>query len=327
MDEKSRVSKRALVLQWAESGAIPSPRVHDALVAAGVTPDAREWRSFLDSLLLWSGASFLAVATIFFVAFNWNDIGRFTKFGLAEALIVAGTVVFVKLGSDRTSGKAGLLFASLAIGALLALVGQTYQTGADPWELFASWSFLILPWVLVGRLAGLWMLWIAIANLAIALYFQVFGGLFGVIFPAERQLWTLFAFNGLALAMWELAARRIPWLDERWAPRLLALASGGIVTGLALWFIVDPNDVSGLSLLVYPAWLAAVYAVYRYRLRDLFMLAGGCLSVIAVVMTFLSKEMLRTNNAPAFLFIAIAIVGMSAASAIWLKSVAAGEHK
>ena len=48
------------------------------------------------------------------------------------------------------AGKAALLAASLFVGALLALIGQIYQTGADTFEMFAAWAALILPWVLVG---------------------------------------------------------------------------------------------------------------------------------------------------------------------------------
>jgi uncharacterized membrane protein len=324
--DDSNVSTRALVLRWAERGLIPDAAVDDALAAAGVTPGTNEWRSFLDRLLLWAGATFLAVATIFFVAFNWNDLGRYAKFGLAQAFVVAGIIAFLKLGTDRTPGKAGLLFASLALGALLALFGQTYQTGADPWQLFAGWSALILPWVLIGRFPGLWMLWIAIANLAIGLYYQVFGGLFGLIFNAERLLWMLFGFNTAALAAWELGATRISWLDERWAPRILAVGAGVIITSIVLYAIFDWNGVNGIAVVIYPAWLAAMYAVYRYRVRDLFMLAGSCLSIIVTVTAFLSERMLKRSDGGAFLFIALMIVGMASAAAMWLKSVATEEQ-
>lgn len=322
----SKVSARALVLRWAERGLVPVAGIDDALAAAGVTPGPDEWRSFLDRLLLWSGATFLAVATIFFVAFNWNALGRYTKFGLAEAFVVAGIIAFVKVGTDRTPGKAGLLFASLALGALLALFGQTYQTGADPWQLFAGWGVLILPWVVIGRFPGLWMLWIVIANLAIGLYYQVFGGFFGLIFNAERLLWMLFGFNTAALAVWEFGATRISWLDERWAPRVLAAGAGVIITTIVLYTIFDWNYVNGIAVVIYPAWLAAMYAAYRSRMQDLFILAGCCLSIIVTVTAFLSERMLERSDGGAFLFIALMVVGMASAAAMWLKSVAIEEQ-
>src|SRR5882672_3498117 len=195
------MGERHTLFAWAERGAITDLRA--ALGAAGVLPGRRDWRDFLDRLLLWSGAVALAAAVVFFIAHNWNDLGKYAKFGLVEVLLVAAVLAYWRLGTERASGKASLLVAAILLGALLALFGQTYQTGADTWELFANWAGLMLPWVVIGRFAGLWMLWIAILNTAIVFYFLVFPGLLGILFSTERQLWTLFAFNTVALVAWE----------------------------------------------------------------------------------------------------------------------------
>jgi uncharacterized membrane protein len=260
---------------------------------------------------------------IFFIAHNWNDLGKFAKFGLVELPLIAAVLAYWRLGPDRAAGKASLFVAAILLGALLALFGQTYQTGADTWELFATWAALMAPWVLIGRFAGLWMLWIAIANVAIVLYFQVFPGLFGLAFSTERQLWTLLAFNTAALAGWEFAARRFAWLKERWGPRLLAIASGTAVTLLMLQAIFDWRDASGAAVIFYPVWLACAYAAYRQRMRDLLVLAGGCLSIIVVVTAFLVRNLFDGRaEAGAFLFIAMAVIVLAAVSGWWLKQVA-----
>ncbi len=318
------MSDRHTIFAWSERGAIADVRA--ALGVAGVLPAARDWRAFLDALLLWSGAVALAASVVFFVAHNWNALGKFTKFGLIELLLVAAVIGYWRLGPDRTTGKASLLVASILLGALLALFGQTYQTGADTWELFANWSALMAPWVLIGRFAGLWMFWIAIANVAIVFYFQVFPGLIGIFFSTERQLWTLFAFNTAALVVWELAARRFAWLDERWAPRLLAIASGTTITMLMLQTIFGWQELSGVALFAYPVWLACAYGAYRVLMLDLFVLAGGCLSVIVVVTTFLAKNLSDSLAGGAWLFVAIVVIAMAAASGWWLKQLAREVH-
>jgi len=318
------MSGRHTILAWSERGAIADVRA--ALDVAGVLPAARDWRVFLDRLLLWSGAVSLAAAVVFFVAHNWNDLGRFAKFGLVGLLLIAAALGYWRLGPDRAAGKASLLVASIFLGTLLALFGQTYQTGADTWELFATWAALMTPWVLIGRFPGLWMLWIAIANVAIVLYFQIFPGLFGIVFSTERQVWTLFVFNTAALVGWELAARYLAWLDERWAPRLLAIAGGATVTLLMILAIFDWRATSAAALIAYPVWLACAYAAYLNLMRDLFVLAGGCLSVIVVVTAFLGKNILDSRAAEGgFLFIALVVIAMAAASGWWLKQVARGE--
>ena len=48
--------------------------------------------------------------------------------------------------------------AAVAVGALLAVFGQTYQTGADPFELFLTWALLIVPWTLAARFEPLYLL-------------------------------------------------------------------------------------------------------------------------------------------------------------------------
>ena len=55
----------------------------------------------------------------------------------------------------------------MATGAVLALVGQTYQTGADVWELFAAWAALMLPFAWLSRSTASWVLWLGVANLAL----------------------------------------------------------------------------------------------------------------------------------------------------------------
>jgi uncharacterized membrane protein len=316
---------RHTLLAWTERGAITD--LSAALRVAGALPGARQWRDFLDRLLLWCGAVALAAAVVFFIAHNWNNLGKYAKFGLVELLIVTAVLGYWRLGAEKGSGKAALLAAAILLGALLALFGQTYQTGADTWELFASWAAMMLPWVIVGRFAGLWMLWIAILNAAIVLYFLVFPGLLGVLFSTERQLWTLFAFNTASLVAWELAAKRVDWLAERWAPRLLATATGTLVTVLVLQTIFEWREASGVALIVYLAWLGCAYAAYRMYGRDLLVLAGACLSIIIVVTAFLGKNLLSSRaEAAGFLVIALAVIGMGAAAGWWLRRVAAEER-
>ena len=319
-------SKRAQILEWAEQGALPAANVEQALAVAGVTPDDARWRQFIGAVFLWLGALLFAAGTIFFFAYNWDAMGRMAKFGLAEALVIAAVVAALASRPGSAAGKASLLAAALLTGALLALVGQTYQTGADPYELFFYWALLILPWVLVARSPALWLLLVALLNLATALYFIAFATVFGVLSSSGRLTWLLLALNTAALALWEFAAfNGVQWLRERWAVRVLGAASGCAVTVLATWAVVDPNEIGLLALPVYGAWLALVYWFYRHKVRDLFMLAGSILSIIVVVTTLLGDLLLDDLAAFGFLFIALVVIGMSAAGAWWLRQIAAEE--
>ena len=311
------------ILDWADHGRIAPEKLRAALEAGGALPSAHDWRGFLERLLLWIGAVLVAAGVIFFIAYNWQSMGRYAKFALAEAAIVVALGFVWWLGLERAAGRAALLAASLLVGALLALIGQIYQTGADTFELFAAWAAAILPWVLVGRFAALWIVWIALVNLAIALYFQAFGGIFGILFGPARQLWLLFALNTVAAVIWEAcAAAGVQWLRERWAARILLTASGAFATALALFDIVDWRSAGGFGVPVWLAWLGCAYAVYRRRIRDIFVLAGAVLSVIIVVSTFLGDRLIQSDATFAFLFIGLIVIGISAAGGWWLRNVA-----
>lgn len=318
-------SNRSDILDWSDQGRIPHDRLRDALEMAGVLPGAADWRRFLDRMLLFMGVVMVAAGAIFFFAFNWQELGRYAKFALVEAPILVSLVAAWRLGVEGIAGKATLLFASLMAGALLALVGQTYQTGADTFELFAAWAAAILPWVLVARFPALWIFWLALVNTAAALYFLTFGILWGMLFAPEKLVWLLFGLNTAALVVWEgLATAGVEWLRERWSVRILATASGTLITGLAFQDIVDWRGSSHWGVPLWCAWIVAAYAAYRHWLKDVYVLAGGVLSVIVMTTTFLAKQM-AMREAGAFLFLGLLVIGMSAAGGYWLKQVATEE--
>lgn len=318
---------RPRVLDWMDEGRIAPTDLRRALEVTGVLPDTLAWRSFVDRLLLFGGTTLTAAGVIFFLAFNWNDLGRFAKFALAQGLLVVALVFFWRAGIERIAGKASLLAASLLTGALLALIGQTYQTGADTFELFAVWAAAILPWVLLARFPALWLFWLLLVNLAAHLYLGTFGGPLWFFAGNERQLWLLFTLNTLALVVWEgLALSGIEWLRERWSARILAVASGGFATSLAVMDLVERQARPGAGVAAWLAWMAAAYFLYRIRMKDVFVLAGGVLSVVIVTTSFIVRNFLRAD-AGAFLFVGLVILGISAAGGWWLKSVVAEEEK
>lgn len=308
---------RSEVLHWFDAGRIPSANGEPVLRAAGMIPSRVGWHNFLGQLTLWLGTIALANALIFFFAFNWGDLGRFAKFGLVEAAILAALLACWWLDFDGLPAKSILLLLTLLTGALLALTGQVYQTGADSWQLFAWWAVLILPWVLVGRFSSLWLAWLALLNLAAYLYFQL-------SYDGEHLLWVLFGLDTLALILWEAAHRQdLAWLRDSWPPRLVAIASGVMATGLFIWAISDAHGgPAAAAVFAYVAWLAAIYGWYRHMRPDLFMLAGGMLSLIVAVIAFLSKHLIGSGDfAGSFLLIGLVVIGLSAGGAMWLRSV------
>jgi len=317
-----KMSVRNQLITLIDQDAIPVDKIDDALVIAKVTPSGTAWVTFINHLLVWLGGLALAFSVLFFIAYNWQDIGLFAQFAMVEVVIIFAIIAYWKLGDNSVAAKVSLLMATIFVGVLLALYGQTYQTGADPWQLFFSWSILILPWVLVGRFAAIWLVWILLVNTTLILYQQAFLNPFWFVFGSDTvMLWTVFLFNTLALAIWESLTKTYHWLSTRWAIRLLAVASGVSITWLVLHSIFEYGGSSIFPGLMWLVWVGTLYFVYRKIRPDLFMLAGGCLTVIVVVVSFFSRYMLDKWEAGSFLFLSLLVIGLGAGAAVWLRNV------
>lgn len=319
---------------------------HEVMLRFGMLPSGEQWTHFFEQVMLWLGVIFCGSALIFFFAYNWDAMGKFAQFGLAQIAIIASIAGYIKLETSSVSGKACLLLASLLVGALLALVGQTYQTGADTYELFLVWAIAIAAWVIVAKLAALWLFWLVLINLAVHLYFDtfnIFGGVFGVMFSFgdTAQLWILFIINISALIIWEVLINRRVSVNEvanevaneaasTWAIRVVLLACGVLITNLALHAVLTSNDEQITSKLVefigFILFIVIGYRYYRHHRKDVFALAGGILSCIVVATTFMAKNVFDYRDGGSFLLIALFIVAQSAAAAWWLKKVTKEVH-
>lgn len=312
-------SSRGHLIDLIEQGALPTGNIPAALTLTQVHPDNIHWRVFISNLLLWLGSLALAFAVMFFIAYNWDNLGRFAKFALVQAFIAIAIAAFWKL-HPSTIAKSALLVASIGLGVLLALYGQTYQTGADPWQLFFNWALLMLPWALIARFAAIWILWLALINLVCVLY--PLKGLFGgIFFSGNDVLWTLFFINTMALIVWEILVPKMRWLDEQWAKRLIAVGSGASITQLAVMNIFEAGSVPVASI----SWLiscAALFFYYRKIKLDLFMLAGGCLSAIIVTVSFVADWLMNLSEpVGGFFLLTLLTIGMSGTAAAWLRKV------
>jgi len=293
------------------------------LKLSGVWPNQQSWANFLSNALTWLGALAIALSVIFFVAFNWDDFGRFAKFGLLQAILVAAIGAYLFLAKKEISKKVLLTSASLFTGALLAYFHQTYQTGADPWQLFFTWGLLIIPWVIAAQFAPLWFFFVVLLNVTIYTYLFIGRGFFGfLIFDSQLSLlWVGFILNVVILLLWELAATKWNYLKPRWPVRIIAVSAGFAVSFLCLLYIIGYDDSKLSSLIAWVLSIVSLYVVYRKLKPDLFMLAAACLSVIVISVTYFGKILFDTLDMEigSILFLAIFTIAMGSTSAMWLR--------
>lgn len=133
-----------------------------------------------NALSVWlpQGVAVLAAAlgglgVVMWIAANWASMGRVGHFALLQGLVL---VICVGAAfKPLARGPLGLL-ALLGTGALFAYFGQTYQTGADSWQLFAVWAVLALPLCWGARSDVLWAPWAVVVVTALSLWTYTFSG-------------------------------------------------------------------------------------------------------------------------------------------------------
>ncbi|MCB9541063.1 MAG: DUF2157 domain-containing protein [Myxococcales bacterium] len=305
--ERLRALHRAGVLDEAGLGA--------ALAVAAGGPDAGGWRALLDRLLLGSGAGLVVAGVIFFFAANWDALHRFGKLGSVAALLVAAAG-WALYRPAMASGRVALTAAAGLVGALLAVYGQVYQTGADAWQLFAAWAVLIGPWVVAARFEPMVVLWLVVAELAVGLWWDQVG-------PRRLDSWLWVALAAAPAAAWLVAERLAA---ARWFVRGAFLAMVAPLTAVVLLRVFAEgsyDDVGQGVLVAVPALVAAaVYVLRRPGERvDLVMATGLAAAALTVVACGAGRLLFGEMDARegGVLLMAALVVGEVALAALWLR--------
>jgi uncharacterized membrane protein len=296
-----------------------------ALALTGLRPDASAWRTFATTLLRGAGAGAVGAGVIFFVATNWQALGVLGRFALLQAALVGCIGVALWRPPPHRLGASALIGATLVTGALLALFGQSYQTGADVHELFFTWAALALPFALAGGSGAVWALWWGVVNAGLALLCGWLG--------TEHFVWRLLDGRGIDRSALLLlpcvvnllgAALFVALRGTRLAPAapawlVQALTTTGLVYGTAAATLVVAHGAStplpekgATVLLVFAAICAAIGIASWLRKRDVYPMALLAAAGITVSTTWLAST-LRFNDVGTFFMLALWLVASSTA--------------
>lgn len=272
---QQRVS-RGVLDAMAQTQGLDAERSARLLVDAGAVPSATEWRDALQRFAGIAGVLALGFGAVFFIAANWSVLSPGGRLWLLQALFLTAIAAALWRPPPQPVGRGGLLLAFIGAGALFALFGQTFQTGADVYELFVLWTVLGVPLVLAARWSPVTAAWLLVGNVALALFC-------GVI-PAQHPLWMLLGFDERSwalrmliamlpnLLLWALAEWRAmhdPRVDEllpRWLRRLLLLTGLGYGTLAAFVAILDSRQQVGAVVLPY-LLAASLVGVFCFQFR------------------------------------------------------------
>ena len=344
---------RRTIEQLLQQDILPLKNAEAAATHLEVYPSKRTWLDFFDKALLIVGAVALVLSLVFFIAYNWQNLGKIGKFALVEGALAITIALYVSLTFRRQFQlirQLLLLIASIITGSLLALFGQIYQTGADTWQLFFAWAILITPWVVIARFPALWLLWLGLINAFLLLYLDV-ANLQFISHHLQNisQVAVLALFNFIAFYSWLIgfdnkAPVSTSYLFHRisakkptaqinsaqtnsslhWSAYVVGLLSTFFITYLAIVTVFDNGNIWAtlIATIVWLGWCGFMLWQFYQRRLDLLMLTYLSFSIIIVVMFWVGKWLLDDFEGGGFLLLALLLIGMSSSAVMWLRKIA-----
>lgn len=304
------------LLQWREQRQLSAEQLQQASGQFPLVPATGLWLAQANLILLFGTVVLLGAALIFFLAHNWPFMHYFTKFALAAGALVLSGVIAIRSVPASLVQRAALLAAAILTGALLALIGQTYQTGADIWQLFAGWAALITPLVLLSKSRACYLLWFVVLELALGRYLSTQSEFFWLL-ASPPMILNLALANLVILAFAEFALPRLGVKANQTLVRLAALILIAPLTygaGIGTW-----DNSYQPNLLVYLPLSAVLTLWYWRQRRDVLILALLAFSAITVATSMLASLLEHADDFFAMNLLALFVIGASVAAVIWLK--------
>jgi len=132
--------------------------------------------------------------------------------------------------------KISLLASTVLVGVLMAVFGQTYQTGANAYDLFLTWLVVITPLTLLSKFTYQWLFYSILANttviLALVQLLQVDSIFMGILYLLGTNL-LLFILPQLKLVSADFQLGQFYKQIQLIAVYLLA------TTGVGVWLFTN----------------------------------------------------------------------------------------
>jgi len=253
-------------------------------------------------------AALAGLGIIFWIAANWDTLGRFGRFALLQFIFLVLCVGALLKPAVRT--PLGLL-ALLFIGGLFAYFGQTYQTGADPWQLFAVWAVLALPLCLSIRSDVLWTPWALVVVTGISLWIHAHTSHSWRVAPQDVDVFSL-GWSATILLTFILS----PLLQHAsgagpWAFRTSVTLGTMMITTTALASLFQ-NDGLGLYALGLVLLMAAAGGFATEKLFEIYGLCAVALGLNVLLICGLVRLLFFKHSGIDW-FAALIIIGLAAA--------------
>ena len=257
----------------------------DRALTENIYNDREAWRKFFRLFIISLGVGFTVSGIIFFFAYNWADLHKFVKLGLAEGLLIATTILVLLPKININTRNIILTGASVLVGVLFAVFGQIYQTGANAYDFFLAWTAFITLWVVVSNFAPLWMLYLILINATLILYSQQVTREWSAVFVYT----LLFVISTTTLISGIILSKYEKLKPPSWFLYTVALASASYATiGITIG-IFDTFRIVFPILIVITAIVFALGLWHGLKSKSGFYLSLIPFSLIVIISALLIK--------------------------------------
>ncbi|NJC24849.1 DUF2157 domain-containing protein [Neolewinella antarctica] len=306
------VTTRQYLLFLARRGAIRAP-VYGRALRENVYATLPQWQTFVRITLLTLGLGLVTSALVYLLAFNWDVLTTVTKLSLAGAGVVVPTLMALFPVFSPFIRKMLMTAAAMMVGALFAVYGQIYQTGADNYEYFLAWFVFTTVWAVVVDFPALWILWLIVGNLT--LYF--FGEQVLEHWRTYETLGASVVTSGLALLTFTVLSNRGEQNYPAWFLNTIALGLG-VVAVAAIALTAWSDEMSSLFYVVRFGVLGVLFGglAIGYFRRWLGLLSVMSLAVIASLAVLITLS----NDDAGFYFAGLWVLGATTFAAITINT-------
>jgi len=198
------------------------------------------------------GATLIGAGIILLLAHNWEELSRPVRAAISFVPLVVGQLIVgyvLRRRKDSVAWREGsAVFLTLAVGASIALISQTYHISGDLAAFLFLWLLLGIPLIYLLRASS-------VAVLAMA----------GIVAWAGTRQYE----GGQTLLFWAFVAVLLPHIygahrDHPGGPRvMLLLWALCLMLTVAMGIILEKN-LPGLWIVVYSALFSAFYLAGPY---------------------------------------------------------------
>ncbi|KUJ50648.1 DUF2157 domain-containing protein [Chryseobacterium sp. JAH] len=268
------------------------------------------WQKFLRLFFITLGIGFTVSGIIFFFAYNWADLNKFAKIGLTELLVIATTSFVLFAKTSKSTKNIILTGSAVLVGALFAVYGQIYQTGANAYDFFLGWTIFIALWVIVSDFAPLWLLFLLLINTTFLLYTEQVAKDWSPIFIC---LFLFLLNSSAAITGIFISESKKDIYAPRWFLNIVSFAAVSFATMGIVIGISDEYDPDFPFLVLFSLIVFGLGIWHSLKKKNGFYLAVIPLSLIIIISALIFEI---SDNEASFLLVSLFTI-VSITLVIW----------